>query len=290
VKKIVAIVLLASFVPAQLVAWGPKGHQIVGDIARSRLTPTTQKNLELLLGSTDLASIANWADEVRPQRPEAYGWHFVDIPKDAAGYSAERDCFRPDPKHENTLTDHHNCVVDRIEMFSQVLGDPRASREQRLEALKWVVHFIGDLHQPLHAIDEARGGNDLKIVEFGSTQCGKYECNLHWAWDSDILEHTGYSEAEYVGRLNKLIERQHLEAQAGGTVTDWANESHNEARAIVNQKPAVVDDAYYRANIDLINRRLALAGLRLAAVLNKTLGNIPTATLKQDLEMRSHAM
>jgi nuclease S1 len=290
VKKIIAILLLASFVSSQLGAWGPKGHAIIGDIASVHLTPVTRANIQLLLGSDTLASIASWADQVRKDRDESYDWHFVDIPKDAPGFSEERDCFRPQDKHKDAQTDHHNCVVDRIEMFEKVLADENASRSARLEALKWIVHFVGDLQQPLHAVEEARGGNDIKLPVFGSAKCGDYDCNLHWTWDTLLLEHTGYSEEEYVQRLEKLIDQGKLAQQTAGTPQDWANESHLEARRILNQNPAAVDDQYYLANIDLVNRKLALGGLRLAAVLNGTLGNIPTAKLKQDLEKHSQGM
>ncbi|HEY2113777.1 MAG TPA: S1/P1 nuclease [Candidatus Angelobacter sp.] len=277
-KKIIALLLLAIFIPAQLFAWGPKGHAIVADIASSRLTPAARKNLQLLLGADSLASIASWADTVRKERDESYDWHFVDIPKDAAGFSEERDCFRPQDKHKDALTDHHNCVVDRIEMFQKILGDEKASRADRLEALKWIVHFVGDLHQPLHAIDEARGGNDIKLAVFGSPKCGDYDCNLHWAWDSLLLEHAGLSEEDYVARLNQLIAQKHLENQAAGTPVDWADESHLQARHIIEAKPAAIDEAYYQANIELVNQKLALAGLRLAALLNATLGKAPLSS------------
>jgi S1/P1 Nuclease len=274
-KKIIALLLLATLIPTQLSAWGAKGHAIVADIAQSRLTPTARKNLQLLLGNDSLASIASWADLIRKERDESYDWHFVDIPKDAAGFSQERDCFRPQDKHKDALTDHHNCVVDRIEMFQKVLADGNASRGDRLEALKWIVHFVGDLHQPLHAIDEARGGNDIKMPVFGSPKCGDYDCNLHWTWDELLIQHTGLSEEDYVHRLNVLIGQKHLEREAGGTAVDWANESHPQARHIVDPKPVAIDETYYQANIELVNEKLALAGLRLAAVLNNTLGKTP---------------
>src|SRR4051794_34955252 len=137
VKKIIVFLLLANFIPTQLSAWGGKGHAIVADIATSRLTPVSKKNLQLLLGNNSLASIASWADMVRKDRDESYDWHFVDIPKDAPGFSQERDCFRPQDKHKDAQTDHHNCAVDRIAMFQQVLGNENASSADRLEALKW---------------------------------------------------------------------------------------------------------------------------------------------------------
>lgn len=282
--KLIASVLLATFIPTQLSAWGTKGHAIVADIAASRLTPVTRKNLQLLLGNDSLASIASWADLVRKERDESYNWHFVDIPKDASGFSRERDCFRPQDKHKDATTDHHNCVVDRIESFQKVLADENASRNDRMEALKWIVHFVGDLHQPLHAIDEARGGNDIKLAVFGSAKCGDYDCNLHWTWDDLLIQHTGLAEEDYVRRLNELIAQKHLEKQAGGTAVDWANESHLQARHILDPRPVAVDEAYYQANIELVNEKLALAGLRLASLLNSTLGKAQAATLKPTLE------
>ena len=171
-RKLIALFLLLIFTSSQLLAWGPKGHQIVGDIARAHLTETARRNIQRLLGNDDLASIANWADEVRPKRPDANGWHFVDVPKDSNGFSQARDCYQPDEKYPSSKEDHHNCVVDRITMFKQVLANRNAPQEDRVEALKFIVHFVGDIHQPLHAIAEARGGNDIHVVEFGSAQCG----------------------------------------------------------------------------------------------------------------------
>lgn len=284
VKKFTAILLLLTFLPTQLFAWGVKGHAIVADLAASRLTPATRKNLKLLLGRNSLASIADWADEMRKQHDESYDWHFVDIPKDAAGFSEERDCFRPQDKHKDARTDHHNCVVDRIEMFAKVLGDENATLNQRLEALKWLVHFVGDIHQPLHAIDTARGGNDVKLPVFGSAQCGQYPCNLHWAWDDLLIQHTGYSEPHYVSVLQKLISTEQLEQRARGGPEDWANESHLQARQILDRNARAIDQSYYEAYIPLVNEKLALAGLRLAALLNDTLGKVPTEQMKLDLE------
>jgi hypothetical protein len=281
-RKLTAILLISVFVPLQLSAWGPKGHQVVADIAYSRLTPQTKKNLKLLLGNETLAQISTWADEVRKEHDESYGWHFVDIPKDATGFDDGRDCFRPQDKHKDSDKDHRNCAVDRIQFFQKVLADGNAPREQRVEALKWLVHFVGDLHQPLHAIEEARGGNDIKLPAFGSGKCGDYDCNLHWAWDTLILEHSGRSEQDYVKHEQKLIRAEKLEAGNGGPV-EWANESHAQARKIMNEKPAVVDEEYYRANIHLVDQKLALAGLRLATLLNSTLGNVKSEDLKAQL-------
>ena len=93
-----------------------------------------------------------------------------------------------------------------------------------------------------------------------------------------LIQHAGLEEEEYVRRLNQLIEQKHLEKQAGGTPVDWANESHMQARQLLDPMPRIVDEAYYRANIELVNERLALAGLRLAKLLNDTLRKSPSAS------------
>jgi S1/P1 Nuclease len=272
VKNSAAVFLLLLLMPARSLAWGREGHRLVADIAQARLTATARLELKQLLGDDDLAAISVWADDIRHDRPNTYGWHFVDIPKDASGFSEARDCFRPDERYAYTLEDHHNCVVDRITMFEQVLAARNAPQQERIEALKFLVHFVADVHQPLHAMAEARGGNDIHIVEFGSSQCGKYTCNLHQAWDTGLIEHTGFSEAEYVAKLNQLITRKNLDGQSKGSPEDWANESFGLAKKVWLSDGGSVDEQYYRNNIGVVDERLALAGVRLAAMLNQALG------------------
>ena len=189
-RNLAAVFLLLTFFSSRSFAWGPKGHRIIAEIAQSRLSPAVKVQVRKLLGDDDLAAVANWADEIKAERPETSGWHFVDIPLDSAGFSAPRDCYRPDHRHLLSEQDHHNCIVDRIEMFQRVLADESASREKRIEALKFLIHFVGDVHQPLHAIGEARGGNEIHVIEFGSTECGGRSCNLHFVWDIGLIEHS----------------------------------------------------------------------------------------------------
>ena len=270
-KNCAGIFVFLTLISSGLFAWGPEGHRIVGDIAQERLTLTARLHVKELLGNDDLAAIALWADDVRHDRPETYAWHFVDIPKDANGFSEPRDCFRADAKHPYGQQDHHNCVVDRISMFKQVLADRNAPRQDRIEALKFLVHFVGDIHQPMHAIEEARGGNDIQVSEFGSTQCGKYPCNLHFAWDTALIQHTGISEKRYLARLNELISSRKLNVQADGTPAEWANESFVLAKSVWLNDGAAVDETYYESVIGIVNRRLALAGIRLAQMINQAL-------------------
>ena len=270
------LLLIATATPS--FAWGPEGHQFVADVARSRLTATTKRHIRELLGNDDLAAISTWADEVRPQRPETFGWHFVDIPMNATGFSEARDCYRPDEKYPQARADHHNCVVDRIEIFQRVLADKNESQATRVEALKFLVHFVADIHQPMHAIEEARGGNDIRITEFGFSPCGNGLCNLHYAWDTGLIENAIHSGAppfgplDYPALLENVIQVRNLESRAQGTPEQWANESFRLAHQIWLNDGGSVDEAYYRKNIGSLDERLALAGLRLATLLNQALG------------------
>src|SRR6266700_561929 len=233
------------FIGTPLFAWGPEGHRVVAQIARAHLSQRARHQIENLLGNDDLASVSTWADEIRPQRPETFGWHFVDIPMNSSGFDEQRDCYRPNEKNDRG-NDHHNCVVDRIVIFEQVLGDKRASKPDRVEALKFLVHFVGDIHQPLHAIGEARGGNDIHVTEFGSAECGSRPCNLHSAWDIGLIEHTGRREADYVSYLEKWIVRRRLQGRAGGSPENWANESFALAKQVWLNDGSAVDPTYFR--------------------------------------------
>lgn len=261
-----------TFLAGRCLAWGPEGHRIVAEIAEVRLTHLAQQRITQLLGNDDLAGISVWADDVRHDRPETFGWHFVDIPKSASSFSDLRDCYRPDEKYRYSLQDHQNCVVDRITMFKQVLANLNAPKQDRIEALKFLVHFVGDIHQPMHAIGEARGGNDVHVIQFGASQCGKYQCNLHFAWDIGLIEHTGLTEAQYVSRLNRLITRWPRSRKFDDTPEAWANESLRLAKKVWLNDSDVVDEKYYKANVAIVDQQLALAGLRLAAMLNEAIG------------------
>jgi hypothetical protein len=255
--------LLLTITVSPSFAWGPEGHRVIADIARSHLTPAARQDVRELQGNDDLAAGANWADEVKSDRPETGGWHFVDIPMNAGGFSEARDCYHPSDKHANTRLDRHNCVVDRIKMFTQTLADLKASSSDRIEALKFLVHFVGDIHQPLHAIGEARGGNDIHVIEFGSAQCGSRPCNLHFVWDIGLMEHSARRESEYAQFLERVIEREGLSSRADRGSEAWANESFQLAKKFWVSNGGVVDETYYRRSIPIVDKQLALAGVRL---------------------------
>ena len=270
-RKVTAVLLAVLALPILAFAWGPEGHRVVADLARERLTASARQQIRELLGNDDLAAISTWADEIRNQHPETSGWHFVDIPWNADGFSEERDCYRPHSHQPSSRQDHHNCVVDRIESFQQVLADPHASTAERAQALKFLVHFVADLHQSLHAIATARGGNQIHIVEFGHRECGRRPCNLHAVWDTGLIEHSRRSEQDYVAYLNRFLVANHLRGESGGTPEAWANQSFHLAKQVWANDAGSIDEAYYRRNIRLVHTQLARAGLRLGTMLNQAL-------------------
>jgi hypothetical protein len=251
----VAAVLLVLPQP-RASAWGNEGHRIIADIAWEHLNDATRKNLRPFLGNSDLASISTWADEIRSGSPETGPWHYVDIPSDSV-YQA-KDC--PDD----------NCVVARITMFARILGDRNQPFAARSEALKFLVHFVGDLSQPFHAMGDARGGNDIAVSVFGATQCGDYACNLHSVWDTELIQHSGLREHLYAGELEEMIAADHLQAGPEDPVL-WANDSLQLAKQAWMQPQADVDEAYYLRERPVIDHQFALAGLRLARLLNQEL-------------------
>ncbi|HET9930468.1 MAG TPA: S1/P1 nuclease, partial [Polyangiaceae bacterium] len=137
-------------------AWGPIGHETVAHLAERNLTSKARARVAELLGPrASLASIATWADDVRKARPETKNWHFIDIENDARTRRPDVARFCPE----------HDCVVDQIDMARQRLVDEKLTLGERSEALKFLVHFVGDLHQPLHcADDDDRGGNEKLLL------------------------------------------------------------------------------------------------------------------------------
>ena len=172
-KLLLAAIALVVAPATQALAWGTEGHRVVAEIAEQYLEPETVRQVRELLtieNATSLANVSTWADQVRPQRRATGPWHYVDIQIGDAAYDAGRDC--PDS----------NCVVAKIDEFVKVLADRNASSGARLEALKFVVHFVGDLHQPFHTTDNHdRGGNEILVV-FGGRKT-----NLHAVWDTGLL-------------------------------------------------------------------------------------------------------
>jgi len=265
-KALIASLIVVLCCPANAFAWGYEAHRVIAEIAEQFLQPQTVHQVRALLAIenvTTLADVSTWADEIRPQHPETRHWHFVNIPvHPSAGepkdYDAKRDCPRDD------------CVVAKITEFERVLSDQQKSDRERLEALKYLVHFIGDVHQPLHASDNHdRGGNDVRVTFMG------HPTNLHAVWDTGIIAPAvNGNERGYGMRLVQSITRSERKRWSRGDPVAWANESHRIAvRTIYGRllQSGTLPEKYQTAALPIANEQLERAGIRLARVLNESL-------------------
>jgi hypothetical protein len=260
-----------------VLAWGGQGHRLVGLIAAERLTPAARQTVRSLLDGQTLADVSNWADSLTSDQVQTSYWHYLNIPPDARGYDRDRDCPRQPGAAAGSRNDRwRDCVVDRIGYWEERLADQKLDRADRSTALKFIVHFIGDLHQPFHALGVGRGGNDVKVRVFGEANCSNdparpNPCNLHSVWDSRLIAHRNVEDVAYLAELNKLIAAKGFASQPAGTPAQWAEQSFRLAKEALVKPDTNIDEGYYRRHIAVIDERIALGGVRLAAELNRLL-------------------
>jgi|SRR5579871_554301 len=305
----ITVVLAFMFVPPAF-PWGCEGHRVVALIASEQLTPHAKAEAAQLLESPvydsslhrycpasslpPLADLASWADDVRGQRRETAGWHFIDVPLQARKKEISQFCPAS------------GCVTSAIRQQNQILRSDSATKKQKAEALLFIVHFVGDLHQPLHSADnDDRGGNCVAVAFFdhqpeasGTTQ--SYRPNLHGVWDTDLLERI--SRGEDAASLAAALRAQFAREMKGWLkrpvdLEGWVWDSHEAAVKFVYGKlPAKIpleiprpvescadhdmgkrmfdlheriDQKYLEAVTPVIRRQLAIAGTHLAALLNQ---------------------
>ncbi len=254
--SIIVIVVMAAAAPRQASAWGWNGHRIVGEIAWQRLSDEARAAVQDLLGEQSMAESSLWADEVKrdPKYSATSPMHYINIPMGETEVVMERDCVE------------RGCVVQAINDYTAVARDASASREDRIDALKFIVHFIGDVHQPLHAsYAEDRGGNDVQVTFFGK------DYNLHGLWDYGMLDKTEIEWIDEAKALNEAItEEQVSEWVSVSAPVDWASESFTIARTNAYALPEdhALAQEYYDANLPIARERISIAGVRLAAWLN----------------------
>jgi hypothetical protein len=254
----------------QAFAFGPEGHSIIAEIAHRRLTPAASAQVRALLGpNVSLASIASWADDVRDERPETANWHFVNIPLREPGFAARRHC-------RAASATRGDCIVAALERHLAILRDATVAKRERSEALMFVVHFVGDLHQPLHVLREDRGGNDFPVrFPADPTRRRVSEMSLHQVWDFGLIRSQVWNWGAYVTRLEGgWLRRADAAALRAGSIVDWVDESHGIAvRHLFAgiEKGATLGDDYIARTAPLLDRQLGAAGVRLAALLNDAL-------------------
>ena len=241
-------------IPLEAAAWGPMGHEIVAEIADRALSTRARDEVRRLLKGRGMASVSGWADDIRAQRRETAAWHFVNIPRSAASYDAARDCPRG------------QCIVVALERQLAILRDHGRRPQERGDALRFVIHLVADLHQPLHCIDDDdRGGNDVDVRWF------RRKTSLHHVWDSDILTRSGLSTAQQSARLRERAREMPRRALSVGAIEDWADEAHRIAQdAYELPRDHRLGERYYAATSDVVDLQLLRAGLRLAKLLGRS--------------------
>ncbi|HUO58695.1 MAG TPA: S1/P1 nuclease [bacterium] len=259
--------------PVHLLAWGVVGHRTIAYIAQDRLKPNAQREVEKILGPhEDLSDISTWADAIIQIRPETAPWHFFNL-----------DVRQPQNQYDIAdVCPNHNCVVDQITNDIGILKAPFTSRRQRKEALSFLVHFMGDVHQPLHCADDHdRGGNEkwLRYYPAGSRWARWIE--LHGFWDNLIEPKAKEDPRRLATRLENRIKPDDLKEWEKGKPEDWAYESfliaQNDIYKELPEGPLLergkwgVDlprDYYSGKMRDIAERQLEKAGVRLAWLLN----------------------
>ncbi len=270
---------LLGLASPQLLAWGQTGHRAVALVAERHLSPEAVRKAEALLDGQSLAQVSTWADEIRSE-PKAYGYSF---PWHYTTWNDEDEAF-----HAGHETKDSGFLLSQVERQFAILKDAKASKAEKAQALKFAVHLIGDLHQPMHVGGGGdQGGNFCKVTWHGKAT------NLHAVWDGDIIGQTELSYTELADFASAGRSASQTAAWQTGTPRDWAAESRT-LRAKVYPPEAVTPTApvsrltYCERNVapeampklgyeysyrflPVVYDRIYLGGVRLARLLEEAL-------------------
>ncbi len=252
IRTLVLAALALAATPA--LAWSQTGHRVTGAIADEHLGPKARAGLADILGSESLAEASTWPDFMRSSpdsfwQKEASPWHYVTVPtgKTYADVGA--------PPQGDALT--------ALKRFSATVRDPKAPLAERQKALRFIVHIVGDLSQPLHVgRGDDRGGNDVKVTWFGKPT------NLHAVWDGDLVDNENLSYTEWTQWLLAAATPAQLRDWSSADPAQWLADSAQERERLYPATPEL-GYAYVFAHRDTVRRQLTKGGLRLAAYLNQ---------------------
>jgi hypothetical protein len=266
-RVLLALVVLFA-VRSDAWAWGDQGHKVICEIAFRLAQPNTRAEIQKLISNDDqfgtFSDSCTWPDHPRQRASE----HFLNLPRDSDGL------------HSGTCPGASACVVTAIRKDFEVLSSNNASHAQKLASLKFLGHWVGDIHQPLHvSFEDDRGGNNVLVT-------GECSPNLHAAWDTClVLKAVGEDPSAAATELMKTITPAKIESWTHSEPMDWANESfaiaeQAQTKYCIRQsaycdQPAgkvKIDAAYIQANTPIIREQLQKSGARLAHLLDAALG------------------
>jgi hypothetical protein len=239
-----------------LISWGPTGHRAIAQIAENHLTLATKQAIKSLLGNETLADVSNYADEIRSDPAYKYtgAYHYVNVPM---GYNFEQFSTAV----QTMKADNVYKMVLRCEMD---LKDRDKSKQEKALALKFLVHLIGDLHQPMHVSNkDDNGGNNIKV-----TFDGNYY-NLHGLWDSGLIDRQHLSYKQMADAYDNATPVEIKKWQSDDLMV-WLWESYQVSTILYKEAAdnPDFDEAYYKSHMPVLEKRIEKAGIRLAGVLN----------------------
>lgn len=287
--KVVWIVLASALAlaPRSALAWGSEGHEVIAAIARGYLRPDVRQRVDQILAADtdtltghDMLAESMWADRYRGAgHAETASWHFVDIELDKPDLAAA--CFGfPPAAQPASAGPKDDCVVDKITEFEAELRTPSTAPTEKLLALKYLLHFVGDIHQPLHASDNQDRGGNCVLLPLG----GSRTTNLHSYWDTTVVQALGDDPATVAQMLTARITPPLRTSWEAGDARSWAMESYAIAKQSVytigsksgchrDAAPVALPAGYGDAAKNVAAQQLEKAGVRLARILNADLEN-----------------
>lgn len=248
------LLLVSSAMSLPAFGWGQTGHRVTGAIAERHLTEAARQQVEALLPMESLAEASTYPDDMKSNPSEfwqktASPWHYVTVPADKHYHDVEA------PEEGDAVTALNN--------FTATLKDPKASRTDKQLALRFIVHIIGDLHQPLHAGNGTdRGGNDVKVRFFWQ------DSNLHRVWDSQLIGQRELSYTEWTDWLDKKITPEDIKAWQSSDPEVWITESTQIRDTIYPKDANRMAYDYLYDHMPTAKRRMQQAGIRIAHYLN----------------------
>jgi hypothetical protein len=272
--------LLLMIPPTDAIGWGADGHSIVAEIAQREVSDSTRVAIDQLLNHATLSSISNWADDIKfTAHPETYSWHFTDIPLKNEKYTSA-DCHYTD----KAGLEYKTCLNTALEELKNKIRCGVSDDEKR-DALRYIVHLVGDATQPLHTVDDLTGGNGLMVqIDFCGDKDGagchlpehRVKQKFHEVWDTTLISSRVWSFGAYVDLLylasGWMNSAEAKNVDVSGNVESWVNETHALAREIwtddILGTPPSISQNYYNTVKPKLDRQLGTAGLRLAKYLD----------------------
>ncbi len=251
------ILFLSVLVTISLVSWGARGHKAIASIAQKHISANAAAGVSSLLGGSSMADIASWADQVRNQAAykNTAPWHFLDLP---AGLNYDQ--FKA-----AVLSQSEPNIYSAIIKCEATVSNASAPEIERREALMFLVHLVGDAHQPMHVSRREDKGGNLVQVRFDGRGT-----NLHSVWDTRLIDHEGLSDQQIALEYDQATDQQIKQWQSGDEMV-WLWESYQISSRLYQEAEADNNfgSDYYNTHIGIVHRRIDQAGIRLAGVLDK---------------------